>query len=231
MAVKNCYCFKTHSELEDYYTFPEIAEFCVYKITESGPFIEPAAGNGSFLNYLPDDTIAYDVCPQDERIIKTDDSLGEDWGARIMVTNPPYKLTKKFIAKALEHSEFCYLIMQPGLFAAPKNFYLEKLWLFYPLKHKASKLPFRVNSTGKVKYAQACFAKIRRLKPGEKSNLPLPGNSYDGEGNYIRRECIPFVKDLHFWSDPFKFLEVPPFAEEVYYSYSKRSGELVFLPA
>ena len=231
MAVKNCYCFKTESKLEDYYTHPTIAEFCVSKITESGPFIEPCAGNGSFLNYLPKGTVAYDICPQAEGIIETKDSILEDWGDRIMVTNPPYKLTKNFIAKALEHSEFCYLIMQPGLFAAPKNFYLEKLWLFYPSNNKASKLPFFVNSTREVKYVQACFAKIRRLKPGEKSNLPLPGNSYDCGGNYIRRECIPFVKDLHFWTDPFKFLEVPPFAEEVYYKFSKRSGGLVFLPA
>jgi len=206
MAVKNCYCFKTESKLEDYYTLPEIAEFCISKITEKGPFIEPCAGNGSFLNYLPGDTLAYDICPQDKRVIMTDDSLGEDWGSRICVTNPPYKITKKFIAKALEHSEFCYLIMQPGLLAAPKDFYLEKLWLFYPTKHRTSKLPFFVNTTGKVKHVQACFAKIRRLKDGEKSNLPLPGNSYDCEGNYIRRECIPFVKDLHFWTDPFKFL-------------------------
>jgi len=229
MAVKNNIFFKTHSELEDYFTHPVIAKFCASRIEEPGPFIEPAAGNGSFLNYLPKDTIAYDVCPQDERIIKTDDSLGEDWGDRIMVTNPPYKLTKKFIAKALEHSEFCYLIMQPALFAAPKDFYLEKLWLFRKGKHRASKLSFFVNSTGQVKEMFACFAKIRRLNPGEKSNLPLPGYSYDSDGNLIRGRRVPYDKSRHFWTDPFKFCEVPSFAEEVYYRYSKRSGELVIL--
>jgi len=42
----------------------------------------------------------HDVCPQDERVIKTDDSLLEDWGDRIMATNPPFKLIKKFIANS-----------------------------------------------------------------------------------------------------------------------------------
>jgi len=230
MAVKNCKYFKTeYSPNEDYFTHPTIAEFCVSKITETGPFIEPAAGNGSFLNYLPDDTIAYDICPQAERIVKTEDSLLEDWGDRICVTNPPFKLTKKFIAKALEHNEICYLIMQPNLFHASKAFYLEKLWLFYSTNHKVSRLPFFVNSTGKVKEVPACFAKIRRLKSGEKSNLPLPGNIYDGNGNYIKNENIRYDKEIHTWTDPFKFIEVPSFAEEVYYRYSRRNGELVIL--
>ena len=229
MAVKNCKYFRTESVLEDYYTLSEIAEFCVSKITEPGPFIEPCAGNGSFLNYLPGDTLAYDICPQDKRVIRTKDSLGEDWRGRVCVTNPPYKLTKKFIAKALESNDVCYFIMQPGLFQAPKGFYLEKLWLFYPSNNKSSKLPFFVNSTGKVKEVPACFAKIRRLKPGEKSNLPLSGNLYDCDGNYIKKENIKYDKGIHAWTDPFKFIEVPSFAEEVYYKYSKRSGELVIL--
>jgi len=117
--------------------------------------------------------------------------------------------------------------MQPTLFAAPKDFYLEKLWIFRKRKHRASKLSFFVNSTGQVKEMFACFAKIRRLKPGEKSNLP--SCSCDSDGNLIRGRRVLYDRSKHFWTSPLESCEVSSFAEEVYYKYSKRSGELVIL--
>jgi len=209
MAVKNCKFFKTESELQDYYTPISIAGFCWEQVTEPGPFIEPAAGGGSFLGWMPEDTIAYDVYPQDFGIMPTTDSLEEDWDNRIMVTNPPFRHTRKFITKALENNEVCYLIMQPGLLLAGKlnsSLYLEKLLLFDMnggrSKNLRSALPFYVNSTGEIKEMFACFAKFRKLRSGEQSNLPL--TKKDARYN---TGC--------FITDPFKAAVIPDYAEIV----------------
>jgi hypothetical protein len=63
---------------DKYYTPPDLAKYIVNKTKEIigedniAEYIEPSAGAGVFLNYLPKGTIAYDIEPEDNRIIKQD---------------------------------------------------------------------------------------------------------------------------------------------------------------
>ena len=55
--------------LDKYYTSDEVAQYCISKTKEiiNNPnvkFLEPSAGNGVFLKYLPPETIAYDIEPE-----------------------------------------------------------------------------------------------------------------------------------------------------------------------
>jgi hypothetical protein len=74
---------QNHIELDKYYTKPEIATTCFKLLNnylnESNIniseyiFLEPSAGNGSFLNSLNEyKFVAFDLAPEDFRIIKKD---------------------------------------------------------------------------------------------------------------------------------------------------------------
>ena len=59
---------------DKFYTKKEIAKKCVEKIfslfnLNSEVFLEPTAGNGAFLDYLPKFE-AYDLIPEDDRIVQ-----------------------------------------------------------------------------------------------------------------------------------------------------------------
>lgn len=108
-------------ENDKYYTSPELAEYCVKKtkdiigeenITE---YLEPSAGNGVFLNYLPDSTLAYDIEPEDIRIQKQDYltlDLPYKQG-RCIIGNPPFSkdLNIAFYKKSINISDYIALIM------------------------------------------------------------------------------------------------------------------------
>ena len=63
---------------DKYYTSPELAEYCVKKTKEIigeeniTEYIEPSAGSGVFLDYLDKPYFAYDIEPEDDRIVKQD---------------------------------------------------------------------------------------------------------------------------------------------------------------
>lgn len=63
--------------LDKFYTQPQVAKQCYDFLVEklptvqNGQFLEPSAGNGAFLEYLPN-YIALDILPEDDRIIKQD---------------------------------------------------------------------------------------------------------------------------------------------------------------
>lgn len=54
--------------------------------------MEPSAGAGVFLNYLPDDTLAYDIDPENKIIIKGNYlTLNKEYKkGRLIIGNPPY---------------------------------------------------------------------------------------------------------------------------------------------
>ena len=64
--------------LDKFYTTPEVAESFSKKVDEICDFssfdqiVEPSAGSGNFLSYLPDKTIALDLAPEGENIIQQD---------------------------------------------------------------------------------------------------------------------------------------------------------------
>lgn len=85
-----------------------------HNITE---YIEPSAGAGVFLDFLDKPYIAYDIEPEDERIIK------QDWltvdldykKGRCIIGNPPYGeknlLSMKFFRKAIEVCDYIAFIL------------------------------------------------------------------------------------------------------------------------
>lgn len=84
--------------LDKYYTSPELAEYIVNKTKEIigeeniTEYLEPSAGAGVFLDYLPDDALAYDIEPEDDRIVKQDflELDLEYKEGRCVIGNPPY---------------------------------------------------------------------------------------------------------------------------------------------
>lgn len=85
-------------ENDKYYTSPELAEYCVKKTEEIigkeniTEYLEPSAGNGVFLNYLPEGILSYDIEPEDNRIVKQDYlSLDLEYKkGRCIIGNPPF---------------------------------------------------------------------------------------------------------------------------------------------
>lgn len=112
---------KLHND--KYYTSPELARYCVEKtkkiidtknITE---YIEPSAGAGVFLDYLDKPYLAYDIEPEDDRIVKA------DWLAvelsykkgRCVIGNPPYgrclNLAQKFYKQSVKIADYIAFIL------------------------------------------------------------------------------------------------------------------------
>lgn len=96
--MKNTYMPKIIND--KYYTPNDLANYIVNKTKEIigeeniSEYLEPSAGNGVFLDYLPDNTLAYDIEPEDKynRIIKQD-YLALDLGykkGRCIIGNPPF---------------------------------------------------------------------------------------------------------------------------------------------
>lgn len=107
--------------LDKYYTEPELAKYCVEKTFEIlgdkwDRIIEPAAGAGAYLEYLPEDTIAYDIAPDHPSVIKADYREVElpYMERSLVITNPPFgranKLSVQFMIKSLQHSDYVSFI-------------------------------------------------------------------------------------------------------------------------
>lgn len=123
------YSLFTPREKDQFYTPAETAEKVVNIFTEklsslgfsleNYVFVEPSAGNGAFLSYLPPSTISMDIEPADSKIEKIDffDFLPEPNKNYIVIGNPPFGLrgqkALKFINRALEFADFCAFILPP----------------------------------------------------------------------------------------------------------------------
>lgn len=110
-------------ELDKYYTSKELAEYCVNKTKEIigeeniTEWLEPSAGCGSFLDYLGDNYLAYDIAPDDDRIIKQDYlTLDLEYKkGRCTIGNPPYgnknNLTVAFYKKSIVVGDYIAFIL------------------------------------------------------------------------------------------------------------------------
>jgi hypothetical protein len=81
---------------DKFYTQPEKAEECynflinAITIESNAMYLEPSAGNGSFLNYLPN-YVALDIKPEDDRIVEQDFlKYTTDKTDFITIGNPPF---------------------------------------------------------------------------------------------------------------------------------------------
>ena len=109
--------------LDKYYTPPELAEYIVYKTKEIigenniSEYIEPSAGSGVFLDYLPRGTLSYDIEPEKENIIKQDYlKLDLDYKkGRCIIGNPPYgarnTLSVQFYKKSIQLGDYIAFIL------------------------------------------------------------------------------------------------------------------------
>ena len=110
-------------EHDKYYTPGDLAEYCVNKTKEIlgeeniTQYLEPSAGDGAFLEYLPEDTLAYDLYPEDSRIVEMDYlklSKGYKRG-RCIIGNPPFgnrgSLMNKFLKKSLHLGDYIAFIL------------------------------------------------------------------------------------------------------------------------
>lgn len=106
---------------DKYYTNSDLANYVVQKTfevlgTDWDRIIEPAAGAGSFLDYLPENTIAYDILPEDPRV-EQQDYLKTNLAYQpksLVITNPPFgranKLSVQFMIHSLKHSDYVVFI-------------------------------------------------------------------------------------------------------------------------
>lgn len=108
---------------DKYYTSPELAKYCVEKTKEIigseniTEYIEPSAGAGVFLDYLDKPYLAYDIEPEDDRIIKQD-YLTVDLEykkGRCVIGNPPFgkrnNLARAFYKKSIKIAEYISFIL------------------------------------------------------------------------------------------------------------------------
>ena len=110
-------------ENDKYYTSKELAEYVVNKTKEIigeeniTEYIEPSAGKGVFLNYLDKSYKAYDILPEDDRIIKQDYlTLDLEYKkGRLIIGNPPYgnknHLYKTFYKKSIQLGDYISFIL------------------------------------------------------------------------------------------------------------------------
>lgn len=108
---------------DKYYTSNELAKYCVEKTKEIigeeniTEWLEPSAGAGVFLNYLPSNTLAYDIEPEDDRIIKQDylELDLEYKKGRCIIGNPPFgdrnSLSVKFYKKSIQIGDYIAFIL------------------------------------------------------------------------------------------------------------------------
>lgn len=110
-------------ELDKYYTPPDLAKYVVIKTKEVigenniTEYIEPSAGAGVFLDYLDKPYLAYDIEPEDNRIVKQDylELDLEYKQGRCIIGNPPFgsrnTLLVKFFKKSIDLGDYiCFIL-------------------------------------------------------------------------------------------------------------------------
>lgn len=124
--------YTDRSKNEAYFTKKEDAKFCVDFAINNSPenteWIEPFAGGGVFLDFLPEGTPAYDIEPYDNRIMQAD-SFNISWNNKVALTNIPFNLKKQCVQKALFESDFFWTIGPMGLLNM-KGCWVDKVVLF-----------------------------------------------------------------------------------------------------
>ena len=108
---------------DKYYTSPDLAEYCVKKTEEIigkeniSEYLEPSAGSGVFLDFLDEPYLAYDIEPEDNRIVMQDYlSLNLEYKkGRCIIGNPPFgfmtKLIIQFYKKSIQLGDYISFIM------------------------------------------------------------------------------------------------------------------------
>jgi hypothetical protein len=121
----------TYKEKDQFFTPIATSKYCYskflevlkkYKDYENYTFIEPSAGNGCFLNILPNDKrIGLDIEPKNNEIIKQDYLVWKpnenDNKKYVVIGNPPFGLRGQLALKFINHSSkfadyVCFILPQ-----------------------------------------------------------------------------------------------------------------------
>lgn len=119
----------TYKEKDQFFTPNTTAKYCYskfieilekYKDYENYTFIEPSAGNGSFLKILPNDKrIGLDIEPKFNEILKQDylDWKPSENKNYVVIGNPPFGLRGQLALKFINHSSkfadyICFILPQ-----------------------------------------------------------------------------------------------------------------------
>ena len=161
---------------DKYYTEDNLAKYCVNKTFEVigndwDRIIEPSAGAGSFLKYLPEATIAYDILPEAEQVIQADYREVElpFIEKSLVIGNPPFgranKLSVQFVKHSLTHSPYISFI-QP-ISQLNQNRTMKDTELLYS------------EDLGKLSYSgkliHCCLNIYHYCKNGHKQKFDIPG--------------------------------------------------------
>lgn len=124
LSVTIDYTLYTSSDKDQFFTPSHIAEYCwekfqsIVDVYDDYTFIEPSAGDGSFVKILPSGTIAMDIEPRMSDILKQDFlSWKPPIGKYIVFGNPPFGLRGHIALQFINHSfEFadyvCFILPQ-----------------------------------------------------------------------------------------------------------------------
>jgi len=119
MATRN------NIDLEKFYTKSEVAKFCIEQLDLSSyeRVIEPSAGNGSFSNQI--ECEAYDLAPENDKIIKQDFfEFNTERGNILVIGNPPFGRQSNLAIKFINHAA---LFAKTIAFVLPKSFSKESV--------------------------------------------------------------------------------------------------------
>ncbi|NFH40836.1 hypothetical protein [Clostridium sporogenes] len=159
---------------DKYYTPKELAKYCIDKTYEIigeeniSEVIEPSAGNGSFSLQIPSVCWAYDIDPEQERIIQKDFlelNITYLWG-RLIIGNPPFgtrnTMAVKFYKKAIELGDYVAFILPISQYKNTQQMYEFDLLYSEDLGIKEySEIPLH-----------CCFNIYRRPSCGELNKKP-----------------------------------------------------------
>jgi hypothetical protein len=101
---------------DQFYTKREVAETCVNSLKkfvdlDDAFVIEPSAGNGAFLEYLPKHTISMDIDPKKDEISKQDFfdySREKTDKTTVVVGNPPFGICNRLAIGFFNHAASCH---------------------------------------------------------------------------------------------------------------------------
>ena len=162
---------------DKYYTSPKLAEYIVNKTKEIigeeniTEYLEPSAGAGVFLDFLDKPYLAYDIEPEDIRIMKQDFlSLDLEYKmGRCVIGNPPYGKSNctsvQFFKNAINQGDYIAFILP--ISQLNNNMYMYE----FDLVHSED-LGKRIYSDREV---HCCFNIYKRPKNGlnKKPNFDL----------------------------------------------------------
>lgn len=161
---------------DKYYTEEAVAEYCINKTFDLlgddwERIIEPSAGSGTFLKFLPKDTIAYDIVPENDGIIIADyrEIILPYVERSLVIGNPPFgranKMSVQFVKASLAHSPYISFI-QP-ISQLNQNRTMKDTELLYS------------EDLGSLKYSNknvhCCLNIYHKCKDGHKQDYSIPG--------------------------------------------------------